>query len=273
MRTTVPFDAVLAFGMRGRRVAWGIAIAIAGTTHGVFAMAATSVERATRDVRIVSEVELVELPAKESIEEPMANPTVEEPTPSSPRMLPSPSPRESRPRSTPTSSPRAPGSVLTTTSDSPAPPFEAPVRFVTGAEGSSFGHGVVARGGRPEGDGGGPGTRSSGDVRPTGTGSEGALAITPAGDLSRLPTLGEADPCRGYFPSEAVSDRAEVTVFVVVRGDGRVARLELIEETPPGQGFGRAAQQCLKNKRFRGALDREGRPATAAARTRIRFSR
>jgi outer membrane biosynthesis protein TonB len=97
--------------------------------------------------------------------------------------------------------------------------------------------------------------------------------LTPAADLGRKPALGEADPCRGYFPSAASSDVATASVLIVVGKSGSVSKASIVSETPRAQGFGAAARSCMLSKRFTPALDRKGRPVATAIRVNVRFTR
>jgi protein TonB len=132
---------------------------------------------------------------------------------------------------------------------------------------------VVARGG----------TADRGERGATVNGASGAPArvvqappgdgLVTAANLSRRATLGEANPCAGYYPSEADDDTGVVTLTLVVSADGVVASSAVIEETPKGQGFGKAARACLQRKRFEPSLDRGGKAVAAATTLRVRFVR
>jgi TonB family protein len=87
------------------------------------------------------------------------------------------------------------------------------------------------------------------------------------------PRLDESDPCRGYFPNQASADRGEVTVKLLISDAGEVRRVSVLSEEPKSQGFGRAAHECLKKKRFVPARDAEDRATAAEAPVTVRFSR
>jgi TonB family protein len=164
------------------------------------------------------------------------------------------------------------GALLTAKEDHAAAPDDSPVDFVTDPQGTSYGAGVVARGGAA--DFGVRGATASG------VGQVPALlpvarddGITPAANLSRAARLTEADACRGYYPSEASVDEATAVINVVVKANGDVASAAVVSESPQGQGFGRAARTCLATKRFAAAQDRRGQEVTARATIRVRFSR
>jgi TonB family protein len=92
-------------------------------------------------------------------------------------------------------------------------------------------------------------------------------------DLSRKPSLGESDPCRGYFPSAAADDVATAAVMVTIGKNGAVSGVRLLSESPAKQGFGAAARTCMTSKRFSPGLDRDGKPTATAIRVNIRFTR
>ena len=146
-----------------------------------------------------------------------------------------------------------------------APSAEEPVRFVTDPNGSAFGYGMVARGGT--GTAGLPGPVVPVAARGTGP-SQG-----PEPGLSRPPSLGESDPCRGFFPARAQVDRGEVALKVRVEADGSVRSVAIAREAPLGHGFGFAARDCLLSKRFSPALDVAGRPVAVLSPVTVKFSR
>jgi hypothetical protein len=166
-------------------------------------------------------------------------------------------------------SPARAGALLTAPEDeAPTPANDEPVRFVTDPSGRGYGSGMVARGGTVD---------HAEHAVPVPPAPSPAPAAKPglvfADKLSRQPSLGAADPCRGFFPQSAQSNRGEVSVIATVRDQGSIARLEIESETPVGQGFGAAARACLAKQRFEPALDDDGKPTAARTRVRIAFSR
>jgi hypothetical protein len=167
--------------------------------------------------------------------------------------------------------------LLTAKADAPSPQQpEAPVDFTTDPNGTSYGGGVVAVGGRADfgaqgakvgGKGALPAPAAAPVARDSGE------QLVPLADLSRKPRLDEADPCRGFFPRSASDDDAHVSLRVVIGKNGRVTSAQLLSENPPGQGFGAAAKSCLLEKRLSPALDRDGNPAATATRINLRFTR
>ncbi len=139
---------------------------------------------------------------------------------------------------------------------------------MTDLNGHGYGSGMVARGGT-----------ANHATRPLPVPPAPAKAVATASTLvfaarlSRQPSLGAHDPCRGYFPESARSAHGEVSVIATVRDQGAVVRTEIESETPIGEGFGAAARACLAKQRFAPALDNEGRPTAARTRIRIRFAR
>lgn len=106
-----------------------------------------------------------------------------------------------------------------------------------------------------------------------GNGTGGGESLTAAQDLGRKPSLDEGDPCRGYFPRDAVDDVATASVLVVIAKNGSVSKASVVSESPRAQGFGGAARACMLSKRFTPALDRDGRPTATAMRVNVRFTR
>jgi hypothetical protein len=152
---------------------------------------------------------------------------------------------------------------------------DEPVDFTTDPNGTSFGGGVVARGGTADfgvkGAVAGPARPGPARAQPgaTGNGNE----LVPLANLSRKPSLGDSDPCRGFFPSSAQDDTASAGVFVVLSKAGKVTSASVVNESPAGQGFGAAARACMLSKSFVPALDRSGNPAATSLRVNVRFRR
>jgi hypothetical protein len=168
------------------------------------------------------------------------------------------------------------GALVTAKADpEPSKASDEPVDFTNDPSVAGFGSGVVAIGGKA--DVGQKGARVNGP-RPAGTGAPTVGqavgdALVPASDLSRKPSLGESDPCRGFFPSGAEDDVASAAVLVTIGKTGAVSSVQLLSESPPRQGFGAAAKSCMAGKRFSPGLDRDGNPAKTAIRVNIRFAR
>lgn len=205
----------------------------------------------------------------------------EPPAPEAPKAIVLPA-EKAPPASAPAPAAARAGALLTASDDAPKSAGEEPVRFVTDPDGGSYGSGVVARGGTA--DVGAPGAKVGG--APNGAGaaiakppapvakpSGGGEALVAAKDWSRAPRLGDADACKGYFPSAADDDAGEVVVQVVVRASGEPGGVTVVTESPRGQGFGAAAKSCLSGKRFEPALGKDGQAVAAATSVRIKFSR
>ncbi len=164
--------------------------------------------------------------------------------------------------------------LLTAKADpTPSPNAEEPVDFTNDPSALGIGSGVVAIGGTAKV---GLKHAQSGPVRPAApAAAPGPVgdALTPASDLSRKPSLGESDPCRGFFPGAASDDVATAAVMVTIGRSGAVSAVQLLSESPPKQGFGSAARACMSGKRFSPGLDRDGRPTATQVRVNIRFSR
>jgi protein TonB len=197
---------------------------------------------------------------------------------------PPPPPEEKAPEPPPEKAPDAParsiepqvaraGNVVTAKADAPSVSEEA-VDFVTDPEGKSFGSGVVARGGTldrastPV-----PVTPRAGAPVVRGGSGPAAPGITAPENLSRAARLEEANPCAGFYPDGAMADAGQVTLALVVGPSGQVRSLSVVDETPAREGFGAAARACLGKKTLSPAVDKEGRPTTAALTVRVRFTR
>ncbi len=168
------------------------------------------------------------------------------------------------------------GALVTAKADpEPSKSADEPVDFTNDPSMVGFGSGVVAIGGKA--DFGQKNAVANGPA-PAGTGTKPVAqaagdALVPASDLSRKPSLGESDPCRGFFPSGAEEDVANAAVLVTIGKNGAVSGVQLLSESPPKQGFGAAARACMSGKRFSPGLDRDGNPAKTAVRVNIRFTR
>jgi len=172
-------------------------------------------------------------------------------------------------------SPAHVGALITAKADpTPSPAHDEPVDFTNDPGSLGFGSGVVAIGGKAE-----VGVKHAALSPTPGVGSNGPVkgpvgdALTPVSDLSRKPSLGESDPCRGYFPNGASDDAASASVMVTIGKSGAVSSVQLLSESPPKQGFGAAARTCMSSKRFTPGLTHDGKPAATAIRVNIRFTR
>jgi protein TonB len=240
-----------------------LAVAVAG--HLAAASYALGRAREVEPERLPVEVELLA-------------PTPEEVPPPPPAEAPS--PPEPVPASTPVVRAAAPppaaraAALITAKAEQPSDQRpDEPFDFTSDPNGTQYGGGVVAVGGTAD-----FGVRGAAPVRvaaqaPRATTQAFGDAVLPLADLSRRPALGEADPCRGFFPGAASYDSAETSVFVVVSKSGRVTQARVVRETPSGQGFGAAARACMLSKTFTPALDRAGSPAATSLRVNVRFRR
>jgi protein TonB len=178
-----------------------------------------------------------------------------------------PPPRAAAPRAP---APAAAGKLLT--AEPAAQATDAPLDFVTDPNGGQYGFGVVARGGSKE--------PREGVAAPVPSPSIAAGAVPKAGDglvaaadLSEKPRLVNDDPCAGFYPSDAVVDTAFAVVRVIVERDGRTRNVQLVNETPAGQGFGPAARRCLSAQRWSPAKDHDGHAVPTATTFRVHFRR
>lgn len=247
------------------RAGWGLAIAAHAVAAG---FAWKDVRPAVAAPKPALEVELAPPPAPPP--EPVVPPTPREPEPAPERAVAHVTAAAAPPQ------PARAGALLTAKADAPqAKGADEPVDFTNDPNAVGFGSGVVAIGGTAKVGlaGARPSTAPAGTgTSPLGRAPQGD-GLTPVSDLSRKPSLGESDPCRGYFPSGASDDVANASVLVTIGKNGAVARVSLVSETPPQQGFGAAARTCMNNKRFTPGLDRDGNPTATAIRVNIRFAR
>jgi TonB family protein len=177
-------------------------------------------------------------------------------------------PVRARARAEPREESRAASAAPLLTADEATPTGDEPVRFVTDPNGSAFGFGVVARGGTAK-EGLGTSVAKAAPL-PTAVVDPNAAF---RGELGRAPRLTVFDPCRGFFPSDAQTDRGDAAVRVTVAADGSVAAVSVLAERPSAQGFGKAARACLLAARFEPALDTRGRAVVAIAPITVKFSR
>lgn len=241
----------------------GVALLLALLGHAaVVVLAAKAGTRAPRLVA-VTEVELAPAPAASPPAPPVAPPEPQVPPAPQPAPATAARPQKRAAASRPAAAPAAGRAAAVRTVDEDAPTPEGPVRFVSDATGAAFGSGAVARGG----------TADVGQQPAAPVPARAPRGPSAAPSLSRPPRLGEADPCRGFFPQRARVDRGEVTLRVRVERDGSVRSIAISSELPLGHGFGFAARDCLRAKRFTPALDLGGREVAVLAPVTVRFSR
>jgi protein TonB len=241
---------------------WGVAVG----AHLLAASLALAEHRPVPPAAPPLEVELA--PPEPPPPPPLALPTPPEP----PAAVPLP---VAKAAAAPAPEPAHVGALVTAKADPErSPKADEPVDFTNDPSALGFGSGIVALGGKAEVGVAHalPGPRAS-------TGSGGTAphpsgeALTPASDLSQKPSLGESDPCRGYFPATASDDVATAAVLVTIAKSGAVSGVQLLAESPPKQGFGAAAKTCMASKRFSPGLDRNGNTARTAIRVNVRFVR
>jgi hypothetical protein len=247
-----------------RALGWVLALAVHASLVGVVSSNAAQARRELRPVEVeILPPEPPPAPAKTAEPPP-------EPTPVSPATK---AAAPSTPRSAPAAA-RA-GAALTAKADAPAAQQpDAPFDFTSDPNGTSYGAGVVAVGGKADfGAKGAERTGQGATPAPAPVAHGGGDGLVPVANLSRKPRLDESDPCRGYFPRSATDDDARVSLHVVIDKGGRIASTVVLSEDPPGQGFGAAAKVCLRTKQLTPALDRDGNPAATAIRINLRFTR
>lgn len=266
--TTSPLVAELFAGATTGRAGNALGWVVALGAHLLFAGLALGARPAAPPAPPPLEVELLR-------PEPPAPPPVAPPPPAPAETQPAPrvAPATSRPAAAP--EPARVGALLTAKADpEPSAKAEEPVDFTNDPSALGFGSGVVAIGGKAQ--------IGLAHAQPSTTPAPAAVAVgprtggdalTPVADLSRKPALNESDPCRGYFPSAASDDVASAAVLLTLAKSGAVSAVELVSESPPGQGFGAAARTCMAKKRFSPGLDQDGKPAATRIRVSIHFQR
>jgi periplasmic protein TonB len=245
-------------GIPGRELAFLVA---AVALHGALAFAPRIAPPPVVEPTKVTEVDLPPPPPPEPEITPKVEPK-EEAVPVAKRSVLPPPPQAARA-----------GALLTAKESAPPAKTEELVEFVTDPSGTSYGSGVVARGGTAD-----HGERGA---TPAGVGTAPAPAVVAprsdglvaAGNLSRRAALTETNACAGFYPSEAQADSGAVTLSVIVRANGGVTSASVLAETPAGQGFGKAARACLQRKRFEPSLDRSGTAVAAVTVIKLRFVR
>lgn len=247
------------------RLGWVLALSVHA---GVFGLAWQRERTRPAPERPPVEIEIMKPPPP-----PMPEPEPPAPKPDAPEPA---APKAAAARVATSAPPPAParaGALHTAKDDPAAQQSDEPLDFTHDPNVSGFGAGVVAVGGTAAVGVKGAAPSPTPASQPASAARAAGEALTAAADLGRKPTLGEADPCRGYFPRDALDDSATASVLVVVGKTGAVSKVSLISETPSSQGFGAAARACMSSKRFTPALDREGRPTATAIRVNVRFVR
>jgi hypothetical protein len=207
---------------------------------------------------------------------------------------PPPPPPEPEPDPQPAAAPQAPPEAKATPEPPPPPAAKAgnlltapdddnkqgddPVSFVTDPNGEEYGSGNVQKGGTA--DFGKAGSVASGVPNGTGTGQakQGppapppGPAIVPTTDLSRKPSLPAGYQCKN-FPADADDDVANVQVLVTVKPSGEVQSVSVMDEKPKGQGFGKAARNCVTAVKLTPGLDKAGTAVLTTVAISVHFSR
>lgn len=261
---------LIGFGTRERRRGLPFALLAAMSVHGALALTLRARPAVAAEVPTTTELELAEPPKPE----PEPAPPVDEPKPE---------PIAAQAKAVAAPAARAPaaakaGALLTANEDDKPARSDEPVSFVTDPNGTSYGSGVVAKGGTA--DVGADGAKPKGVAAGTGVAAtmpkptaKAGDAIVPASDLGRPPSLADADACKGYFPGAADGDAATVSLMVVVKRSGEVASAGIVAEAPKGEGFGQAARACLLARRFSPGLDKSGNAVTTSTKVTVHFSR
>lgn len=267
-------DTLIGFGVRERKRGLWIALAAALALHGALSIVLRAGHASAAPPLPPTEVEIAEAEPP-SPPEP-AKPEPESPAEEAPKLASAPVAKAAAPARAPAAAKAAP--VITAKDEIASVGDDEPVSFVSDPNGTSYGSGVVAKAGtadvgangaKPGGVVGATGSAPAAPAKTVATGD----ALVPASDLSRAPSLQDADACKGFFPSSAEDDAATVALVVVVRPSGDVASASIAAETPKGQGFGHAARSCLLAKKFVPGLDKSGKAVSTSTKVTVRFSR
>ena len=255
------------FSLENDRIAGLLALCAAVGVHAAIAFGSASAWVSPPPLpAIVSEVELAPPPLPVPVL-PEVPPPAEEPAPTAPAATTPVAPVRAAP------SPAAARAGAIMAADPTAKGSEDMVDFVSDPAGTSYGSGVVTRGGTATHSTGGIARVPPPTAPPARGPSTAEEGVTPSASLSRAARLQGDDPCSGYYPAEATADSGSAVISVVVLPSGKVARVSMKEEAPAGQGFGAAARRCLSSSSFTPALDRAGNIVSAALTVRVRFSR
>lgn len=266
------FEALLALEGKAQR---GLAAAflVAAAVHGLGAARAAAIPVEVRawalgvqtfvHEKLWSEVDLEppkppEAPKPEEPEPPkFEEPKLAEPEPPPPSETP-----------TPAAAPEAAqaGQVLAAEGD-PDGPVDLSNAFVQGT-GESYAGGTTHKDGTATSAVANPHAVAGGVVGGTGT------VVAPTQNLSRKAAdLGSSDwDCP--FPAEADLDQiddAYVSIQYTVTPEGRVSDVKVLKD--PGHGFGRAAKNCAKNRRYEPALDASGKATIETKLYNVHFTR
>lgn len=250
------------------RRAWGaLALGLAFSGHVVAALMAPHAPPRAAPSPPPLEVELA------PPEVPPAPPVPEPEPPKAPAEAPRAEPAQLRAPAVAPEPARAAALITAKADPTPPPSADEPVDFTNDPSVLGFGSGLVAVGGKAAV--GLPGAKpapAQAALPARFTGPVGD-ALTPVSNLSRKPSLGENDPCHGFFPNGAASDDATAAVLLTIGKSGAVSSVKLLSESPPQQGFGGAARACMASKRFTPGLDRDGNPTATSIRVNIHFRR
>lgn len=269
--STVPFipvarstlDLAFGFGKERTRGTWIIFFLVGLGIHGAASLAVHATPPTVARAERVTTVELTPPP-------PPADPEPEKVAPLEPTEEP-----RSTAHAAPASAPRAAraGALMAAKETAPSAKQEELVDFVTDPNGTTYGSGVVARGGTADHGERGAIARGVGNAPARNVSPAPGEGLALVSNLSRRAALEASNPCAGFYPSEASADSGAVTLTLVVRGDGGVASAAVVSEMPAGQGFAKAARSCMQQQRFEPALDKSGNAVAAATTIKVRFTR
>lgn len=139
---------------------------------------------------------------------------------------------------------------------------------------TAVGEHAVGESGGQEAFGSGFGTAGSAHAR-GGHGKAGGTDGAPAAPGSRkVPArLLASHTCDDLFPYSARSEAGSVTVLVTVSPSGSPESSQVLQVSPPGQGFELAAKACASRFKFLPARDPSHHRVRSSSRVQVRFSR
>ena len=253
-----------------------IACAVAVLAHGAAAVAAATVQNGRvehavkRPVLLSQMIEVVEPPKP-----PPAPAAAQEPEPPPPPKIsvkPAPVP-ESAPRPEPAPEARPPAAAPAEAQAAQVlaqEPDDAVLDFgdtIVQGEAAAYAGGVT--------EAGGSSINAVRDTRARAGGIEGGTGSDTSGvDRSRAASLAGGVFWDCPFPEEADDegiDQAVVTLRVKVSADGTLDEVQVVKD--PGNGFGREARRCARDKRWQPARDRAGNAIATESAISVRFSR
>ncbi len=264
------FEALLALEGKARR-GFIAALLLATAIHGAGAARAAAIPVEVRAWALGVQTFVHEKLWSEIDLEPPKPPEVVKPDEPEPPKLEEPKLREPEPppaTELPTPAPEAAQAAQVLAAEGePEGPLDLSNAFVQGT-------GDVYAGGTTHKDGTATSAVTSIHAAPGGTPGGTGTVVVPVQNLSRKAVDFGSAVWDCPFPSEADLDQiddAYVSISYTVTAEGRVSDLKV--HTDPGHGFGRAAKNCAKLRRYEPALDPSGKATSETKLYNVHFTR